>query len=244
MIKMVAVPRRKPGMTRQEFFQYIEHVHGVLAREKPLGVVRYVQSHVFDAAFGAEGDVGYQVPFHRDAVTELFFPDVPAMIGTFTDPYVQRTVGPDGANFADLSEQIAQLMAEVEYPVAHPGQAPIKVMHFVKKADGVALEDFFSRWTEAHQAMIHGDPDFSASLRRCVQGRYIPEGDKVTAYFGPKVDAYEGCMSFWFDDEAALTGFRRYQRGLEQSSWNGPAFMDSGRSFFLYARENVIFDLA
>ena len=133
MIKMIAAARRKPGMTHQEYLNYAQNVHGTLARQKPLTIRRYVQSHVFDSAFGSDVDVGYHQTFNRDSVTELFFDDFAGLVQTFSDPYVQQTVRSDGANFADLSEQFAQLMTEVPMPVARPGAGEIKVMHFIKK---------------------------------------------------------------------------------------------------------------
>ncbi|MES2264252.1 MAG: EthD domain-containing protein [Pseudomonadota bacterium] len=243
MIKMLATSRRKPGMTHAEYLHYVEHVHGAMAREKPLGIRRYVQSHIFDGGFGTDQDVGYQQPFHRDSVTELYFEDFAGLIQTFTDPHVQQKIGPDGANFADLSEQAAQLMAEVELPVANPGAAGIKVMHFLKKAEGVSLDDFFRRWSDAHHAWQEAHPQAAAHLRKYVQGRYLPEGDRITAYFGPNVRVYEGVASLWFDDDTALASFRAYRLALEASSAHGPAFFNPSGSFFVYGREVPIFDL-
>lgn len=240
MLKMTAASRRKPGMTHAEYLHYLEHVHGAISREKPVGVVRYIQSHVFDGAYGADGDAGYCVPF-RDSVTELYFKDVPSLIQTFTDPCVQQKVAADGANFADFTEQLAQLMAEQELPVPSPGTGAIKVMQFVKKSPELSLEDFFSRWSDAHEAEI-GASEFLPLVRRCVQSRYIPDGDRITAHFGPKVDRYEGCMSFWLEDESAIAAFRNYQRGMEKRSANGATFMDPRTSFFVCAREVSIFD--
>ncbi len=224
-------------MTRAEYLHYLQHTHGAIARENPLGVVRYVQSHVFDGAFGAEGDEGYRLPFHRDSITELYFKDVPSLIRTFTDPYVQQKVAADGANFADLSEQVAQLMVEVELPVPTPGGGAVKVMQLAE----ISLEDFFTRWSATHGAEVDAS-GFLPHVRRCVLSRYLPDGDRITAHFGPKVDRYEDCMSFWLEDETAIAAFRGYQRNMAKRSANGAAFMDPGLSFFVCAREVSIFD--
>jgi hypothetical protein len=63
----------------------------------------------------------YTRNFHRDSITELFFDDMSGLIHTFSDPYTQQTVGPDAKNFADLSNQAAQLMDEFE--TSHAGAA-------------------------------------------------------------------------------------------------------------------------
>jgi hypothetical protein len=239
MIKIVAAMRRKPGMTHSECLQYIEHVHGKIAREKPLGLRKYVQNHVFDSAYGSESDVAYQQTFHRDSVTELFFDDFPGVIQTFSDPYTQQKTGPDGKNFADLSTQAAQLMAESALVVSNPGNAPLKIMHFLKKDSDANLEDFFNAWAEAHMAAEKSCAEFSKAIRRHVRSHYLPEGDKITAYFGPEIEVHHGVSSMWFESENDLDAFRSYQRILT-SSLVAQGLMNASESFFVYAKEVVI----
>ncbi len=242
MIKMLAAVRRKPGMTHVEFLDYIEHQHGKIAQAKPLGVKRYVQNHVIDAAFGVDSDNAYTQTFHRDSITELFFENMSDLIATFSDPYTQQTTGPDAKNFADLSKQVAQLMDEVE--LSETGTLPTnwKAMLFLKKNPAVQLEAFFSAWDRAHAAAASEYPAFQKALRRHVRARYIPEGDRVTSYFGPDIGVYEGVSSLWFENEADLQGFRQYQKSLfQQLSDEGIAL--SSESFFVYVKEVVILDL-
>ena len=239
MIKMLAAVRRKPGMTHAEFLEYIEHQHGKIAQAKPLGVKRYVQNHVIDCAFGVDSDVTYTKNFHRDSITELFFDDMSGLIHTFSDPYTQQTVGPDAKNFADLSNQAAQLMDDVETSNAVVAPLKCKTMIFLKKNPTVHLDTFFTAWDSAHDAIISQYPNFQNALRRHVRSRYLPEGDRVTAYFGPDITVYEGVCSMWFENETDLSSFRQYQRSLfQQLSDEGIAL--SSESFFVYAKEVVI----
>jgi hypothetical protein len=70
----------------------------------------------------------------------------------------------------------------------------------------------------------------------------MPEGDRVTSYFGPDIGVYEGVSSLWFENEADHQDFRRYQRSLfQQLSDDGIAL--SSESFFVYVKEVVILDL-
>lgn len=236
MIKMVAAMRRKPGMTHAECMQYIEHVHGQIARNKPLALKKYIQNHVFDSAFGSDSDVTYAQTFHRDSVTELYFEDFGGVIQTFSDPYTQQTTGPDGANFADLAKQAAQLMAESEVSVLKPGEAGIKVMHFIKKAAEVDLERFFQGWGSVHEAVQDACPDFAHVMRRHVRSHYVPQGDKVTAYFGPDIEVHHGLSSMWFESETDLAAFRSYQRLLVEKLGR-EGLMNAAESFFLYVKE-------
>ncbi|WP_210640513.1 MULTISPECIES: EthD domain-containing protein [unclassified Pseudomonas] len=243
MIKMLAAVRRKPGMTHAEFLDYIEHQHGKIARAKPLGVKRYVQNHVIDSAFGVDADMTYATGFHRDSITELFFDDMSGLIQTFSDPYTQQTVGPDAKNFADLANQAAQLMDEVE--TSSTGTTPLqwKAMIFLKKNPAVNLDSFFTAWDVAHDAIANQYPNFQNVLRRHVRSRYLPEGDRVTSYFGPNIAVYEGASSMWFEHEADFSIFRQYQRALfQQLSDEGVAL--ASESFFVYVKEVVIMDLS
>ncbi|QKS80471.1 EthD domain-containing protein [Pseudomonas bijieensis] len=242
MIKILAAVRRKPGMTHAEFLNYIEHKHGEIARAKPLGVKRYVQNHVIDSAFGVDADNAYTQTFHRDSITELFFDNMSDLIQTFSDPYTQQTTGPDAKNFADLSKQAAQLMDEVE--VSNAGAAPLKwkAIVFLKKNPTVQLESFFTAWDSAHDTVVNKHPDFQKVLRRYVHSRYLPEGDRVTSYFGPDVAVYEGTSSLWFENEADLSIFRQYQKSLFQQL-SDEGIVLSSESFFVYVKEVVILDL-
>lgn len=243
MIKMLAAVRRKPGMTHAEFLDYIEHQHGKIARAKPLGVKRYVQNHVIDSAFGVDADMTYATTFHRDSITELFFDDMSGLIHTFSDPYTQQTVGPDARNFADLANQAAQLMDEPE--ASNAGAAPLewKAMVFLKKNPAVDLESFFTQWDLAHDAIANQYPNFQKALRRHVRSRYLPEGDRVTSYFGPDIAVYEGVCSMWFEQEADFSIFRQYQRALFQRLSDEGVVLSSA-SFFVYVKEVVIMDLS
>jgi hypothetical protein len=242
MIKILAAVRRKPGMTHAEFLNYVEHTHGEIAKAEPLGVKRYVQNHVIDAAFGVDADSAYAQSFHKDSITELFFEDVPGLIRTFSDPYTQQTVGPDAKNFADLSEQLAQLMDE-EVDISNVAQAPLqwKAMILLKKNPAMTLDGFLGAWDAAHETVTREQPDFQNALRRYVRSRYLPEGDKVTAYFGPNIAVYEGASSLWFENEADFSTFRQYQRALFQKLAEDGVALTSA-SFFAYVKEVVIFD--
>jgi uncharacterized protein (TIGR02118 family) len=70
----------------------------------------------------------------------------------------------------------------------------IKFIGFIKRKDGMSLEDFSSYWRYKHAAMIAATP----GLRRYVQNHVAPEG--LTRY----EPAFDGSAEAWFDDEAAF----------------------------------------
>ena len=55
-IKLMAASRRRPGLTRAEYFRYIEHYHGTVARLERFKIEQYIQNHVIDGAFGVLSD--------------------------------------------------------------------------------------------------------------------------------------------------------------------------------------------
>lgn len=241
MIKMMAAIRRKPGMTHQEYCDYVRDVHGALTKANPLGVKRYVQNHVFDSAFGAETDSLYHQVFHRDSVTELWFENWTTLGQTFANRYVQEVIAPDGAKFSDMEVAINLMTCELPFDVPHPGEGSVKVLHFIKKPDSLEPDEFLERWTSAHAGVLANQPSFAAALRKYVQNRPIeaPGGRQTKHFGGEGMPTYDGIGCMWFDGQQGLQEFRSYQRKLEALGGNAH-FIDSSRSFFLYAREVVI----
>ena len=151
MIKLVAAVRRRPGMTRTEYSEYIEKVHGGTATGKKLTLRKYVRNHVLDGAYGALRDAGYQVTLPRDSVTELYFDDLASMGETFADPRTREVVGPDAVNFSDQSAALSLLVEESEAEAPRYGDGMEKVLHFLKAAEGVAPEVFHSGLRQAYE---------------------------------------------------------------------------------------------
>ncbi len=240
MIKTTAAIRRKPGMTQQEYFRYILDVHGALAKAKPLTVRRYVQSHVFDGAYGASTDRAYQIAFHRDSVTELYFDDVASMMQTFGDPYVREVVGPDAVHFNDFPTALAMLAEDSEIEVAYPGSGVVRVMYFLKRKAGATAPQFIDALRVAvEKGLDEGSPGAGA-VRRAVLSRSIPDETGLMAYFGSReMPAYDAVLNLWFEETQALAGWRTWQTAFELRMEPSLAH-DPSCAFFLMARDHVI----
>lgn len=239
MIKMIAAVCRRPGMTHQEYIAYVHRVHAEIARANTLTLKRYTQNHVFDAAFGTRAEATSSLVRSRDSVTELYWDDFQRMRETFAHPYTQQTVGPDGANFADLALTISMIAEDLELQVPKPGYADAKVMHFLKKRPDLDLPEFFLRWTAAHEAALQEEPLVAETLRRVVQSRQNPQGDALLKYFGgAEEDRFAGVGSLWFENVASVGLFRRYEAALLRANAQADkAFYVPEASFFVYARE-------
>lgn len=245
MIKMMAVICRKPGMTHAEYVAYVQHVHGAISKEKPLKLGRYVQNHVFDAAFGSSAETAHAMTVARDSVTELWWDSAEDMRANFAHEHVRTKVGPDAENFADTSRTLSLVAVEVEQPVSNPGRAcGAKVLHYLRKADTLALPLFFERWARAHERALDSSPLAAAEMRRCVHNHQVSEFNPMLAYFGAKdVPIYEGVASHWFDDTASVGAFRAYERALLAiNAEQGGMFYEPAQSFFVYATEVPIYE--
>lgn len=246
MIKMIAAVCRKPGMTHAEYLAYIQHVHGPLATEQPAGLNRYVQNHVFDAAFGTAAEQSHSMVVSRDSVTELYWDSPQDMAATFQHPHVRSKVGPDAVNFSDMPVALSLVATEVEQPVRQPGRgAGAKVLHFVRAAEGLSLPEFFERWGQAHLLALERAPEAANAIRRCVHNRQLPDFNTMLAYFGGSDLVYEGVASLWFDNPSTVGAFRAYENALMSiNSSPATAFYRPADSFFLYATEVPIYQRA
>jgi len=244
MIKMIAAICRRPGMTHLEYLAYVHRIHAAISRENPVTLRRYVQNHTFDAAFGTSAEAEHCMQVSRDSVTELYWDSLESMGQTFAHEYVRTKVGPDARNFADQSVSLSLVAVEAEQPVLNPGGgAGAKLMHFLRAAPGLSLEDFFSRWSKAHELALRAEPIAAATVRRCVHSRQRPQANAMLAYFNAKdAPIYEGVASLWYDDPSSIGAFRAYERALlEINGRPETVFYQPAQSFFLYTTEVEIF---
>lgn len=216
MIKMVAAVCRRPAMTPAESVVYVQHVHGAISNENPVTLRRYVPNHVFDAAFGSAAEHAHSMAVARDSITELYW-DSPENRGiTFAHEHVRAKVGPDAANFADTSLSLSLIAVEAEQPVAQPSRAcGVKMLHYLRAAEGLPLPECFERWAAAHQRALDAEAVAAAALRRCVHNRQVPDFNAMLTYFNTKyVSIYDGMASLRLDDVPSVSTFCAYERQL------------------------------
>jgi hypothetical protein len=146
-MKLMAASRRRPGLTRAEYFRYIEHYHGTVARLERFKIEKYIQNHVIDGAFGVLSDAdGHKNKVaDRDAVVELHFDSFRDMLATLEPEGVTTSrANQDGKFFADEPTNIIVMAEETELPVARPtpdfnpglgepGKGALKVMQYIMR---------------------------------------------------------------------------------------------------------------
>lgn len=245
MIKIMAAVTRRPGMTHAEYTAYVQHVHGSITKENPLALARYVQNHVFDAAFGTAAQAVHTMPLARDSITELSWDGPEDMIATFQHDHVRTRVAPDGRNFSALDLAANVVVTDVEQAVLRPrSHGGAKVMHFLWAAEGLPLATFFQRWADAHAKVLREAPEAAAAIGRCVHHRQLPQFAPMLAHFGSReTHHFEGVASLWFDSIQTVGAFRQYEAALLEINRDPDrCFYRPEQSFFVYATEVPIYE--
>ncbi|MFJ9121951.1 EthD domain-containing protein [Streptomyces sp. NPDC102394] len=243
MLTLIAAVRRKPGMTHRAFLRHLHHVHGPLAAANPLWIRGYVQNHVFDASFGAEGDPAHLTAFGRDSVTELRFDDLGALAATMSHPYSREVIGPDGARFNDLPSALALLTrTEVLMPPPETDADTVKVLHFVHGAQRLERDDIVDRWQTANKYLVDKEESEFNRVRGWVQHRQVTGAEEALHHFGGTETLYAGVAALHYrSEDEALAHFPSYESSLRERSEESGGFYDPSRSFALYSREVTVF---
>lgn len=186
---LIAAVRRRPGMSRRDFFDYILNVHADISTREPLTMIRYTQNHIVDSIAGQPGQREYAVQPDRDSVTVLTFADLPSMFATMGNPYTREHIGPDGANFSDLATAAA-LVTSNRYIQGAEADAPGEtIIAFVNPLPGVDDDTL----TAGLGALFDGAGSAFTSVQ---VGSRLAEGDVVVPYFGGADGiAYQGVVT-------------------------------------------------
>jgi hypothetical protein len=247
-IKLMAASRRRPGLTRAEYFRYIEHYHGTIARNERFKIATYIQNHVIDGSFGALADRTHQQVSDRDGVVELYFDNFPDLLRTL-EPATPSAASQDGRFFADEATNVIVMAEEEEIPVPCPqptfnpglgivkSVGALKVLQYIMRADDVYREDYRKYWREAHEAALEKAPYAREQMRRCVANwrSRINDNDAAARKHFRMVDppVYDLVVSLWFDTMEQAGAFRQYNDALQSYP---KTFANWSRSFFLYTR--------
>ena len=255
-IKLMAASRRRPGLTRAEYFRYIEHYHGTVARLERFRIEKYIQNHVIDGAFGLISDDAHQNRVtDRDAVVELHFDSFRDMLATLEPEGVtQSRANKDGRFFADEANNVLLMAEEVELPVTHPlpafnpglgepGHGAVKVMQYIMRRPDCFPQDFPRLWRQAHDQALAASPYADEMFRRITLSKRSRVNDndaEARAHF-KMVDppVYDIEVSFTLDSMEQVGAFRQYFDALTASELQ---FADWSQSFFLYVRPVRIID--
>jgi len=97
LIKVINVVKRKPGISREEFYKYWKNVHGPLVAKHIPGMRKYIQNHFIDVP-------GYE--YEGDGIIETWYDDVESYLKSmeFNKTKEARPLGADWAKIADMGK--------------------------------------------------------------------------------------------------------------------------------------------
>jgi uncharacterized protein (TIGR02118 family) len=221
MVSVIAIIKRKPGMTVEAFQEHWRTAHAEVVKRLP-GLRRYVQSHTIPSGYG-KGDPVW------DGIAELAFDSTDALralAGTAENAAVQQ----DEARFIDRATMTTLVTeAHVIKDAAAPAGA-VKNVEFILHRPDLPIDEFRRYWREVHGPIAARIPQ----IRRYVQHHVRPG-----LYASGRTPRYDGLALAWFDDTramraAAATAEYRTTRDDE------PNFLAPGASPFIITQEHVV----
>ncbi len=106
MIKTIALIKRKPDVSREEFARHYEEVHAPLALKHLKMIKRYIRNHVVDMP-GIEGP-------DFDCISEFWFDSIEDALGVveFMETDAAQKIKDDEQKFMDTGKTISFLVDE------------------------------------------------------------------------------------------------------------------------------------
>lgn len=207
MHKVIALIKRKPGMSRADFMAYYEASHAPLARKCFPQIVQYRRN--FIDLTGAIMAPGVADP-DFDSVTQIWYRDRAAydeMLSTHFMAGVQETIENDERNFLDQSmtrmlkvdergaqHADAELRPSIGTP---PGKGMFKVMALLTRKAGMPQADFVDYYETRHSKLIWSLFPWIVEYRR----NFIdPEGAII--FPAATLPDFDVVTELWFQDRA------------------------------------------
>lgn len=185
MLKLIIVPRTRPGMTRQELQTYLEQVHGPLCmRHISEYFYRYVHHYVIDMA--VDPVLGISVLADRDDLTIDMFADHAALTACTSSDEYRALIRPDEDNFAEREGSLFMASNhEVELQPS-PAVVPIKLFHLRRVIEGADPVEVSGAWCER---VGHALERNGGSITGYIHNRI--ESDEANGGLRPAYDAVD-----------------------------------------------------
>ncbi|RBQ78508.1 hypothetical protein FVER14953_07697 [Fusarium verticillioides] len=262
-IKQIATGRRKPNMTRKEFFDHRFRIHGSISdatEDKDQKPHKYIQTQVFDSSFGSHPDGPLNANHNwvgRDDTTELFFRDWEHVQKCFSSDYVKTTIAPDGPLFADFETSVALMAYEKNIPLQtaaavkraaavtgamDSGDSTV-AMYFMstpdERKDGESLEQtvtprLFDAINSCCQDQIWG--------LICNVGAVSDQFDLNSYFGGANMPQYALVYKIFLDGPESVPLVRKTQAQFEKHAAD-ESIIDLHKSFILFSQEALVMDV-
>jgi EthD domain len=225
MIKFMIAVHRSPGLTHQEAMDHLEFVHGKLVATDPAKIVRYVQNHISDGAYGTLA-AGWSGPQMRDSIAEIYFHSLEDQKESTSAEYYLNVLKPDEPNFADQSSVLVMVTRELEVkPASDAGN--FKLLHYLKCAPSLSRTGFLEQWNQLQTQLLEST-EIASKLSRAVQSLPLFEVPN------PGLNApnfYDLVVSLWFDSQQGIDLYRAHFKQIKTD------ILEPAKSFMVMAKE-------
>jgi uncharacterized protein (TIGR02118 family) len=221
MVKVVAMIKRKSGMSVEDFQRYWLTTHAGIVKRMP-GIRRYVQSHTLLAGY-RKGEPVF------DGIAELWFDNTEALRAlASTSEYA--AVMADEANFIDPTKRRSIITDEHVIKDGAIPQDGVKNVEFVMHKPGMPIEAFQKHWREIHGPLGAAIP---------VVKRYVQSHTRLGIYKSGKMPDYDGVAITWFDSTQAMRVSATMPE-YDRTRADEPNFIAPGTLPIIITKEHVI----
>jgi uncharacterized protein (TIGR02118 family) len=216
MVRLFAllVPRR--GMTPVDFHAHWRYVHGPLAG-RIRRAIAYTQSHRLPVQ---PADLPI-LPYGGAA--EVWFESLESANALMTDPDYTDGAAHDEDNFHHMDQVVAIQATQhvvTDGPPIGKDTGVVKVMQFVRRADGVEPDEFRARWLQDADSDAAGE---DLRVLRHVRAAAVPES------YADGSPAFDGVRELFWPDEWSFLHARAGAPEAWERLTGGPAIApDSG----------------
>jgi len=221
MFKLIALLKRKSGMSVADFQDYWRYRHGLLVAACAQ-IRRHVQSSALPRGY-EKGELLF------DGISETWFDSAQAYELYLHDP-ASSAILADQANFLDRSRTV---LMPVDVHVIKGGaisKDAVKNIEFVNRQPGMVLEPFREYWRKVHGPI--------ASRIAAIQ-RYEQNHLQASAYETTPAPPYDGLAITWFASTADMKqGTTTPEYALTRA--DEPNFLPDGHLPIIITREHVV----
>jgi len=110
----------------------------------------------------------------------------------------------------------------------------VKLVAFLKRRDGMTLDEFYEHWEGTHGPLIRSTPELARHLVRYEQHRRVPE----PSWAGTK--GYDGITIQWLDSVEAFSAFCAEPKYAELIEPDEERFLDRDSLIWMITDEPIV----
>jgi len=245
MIKFIIAARRKREDTQERYFYEWGIIHVALMVTNPSTMrvfKRYVQ-HYSRPGITNDMLIHPLSEMEWDNMADHWLESYEDLVASVrTEDYFRRM---QPHSFGDKAFVLQLTAGECLYEQPEIAPGGVKLLHFLKKKDGLSLDQFKKYWRENHAETILRVAREQGLIRKYVQNPQLDLDEKFfkgTLFEHGGVNPYAGVEEFWFDNIDDLARLRRDDQIRDLITDSERHFIDPGQTFSMVTSERVVFD--